>query len=84
MRPRGVLLPDDGHRYQSTVYDDDWLREQGVGLDGPPPEPVLVGHPSEAGPGWSWLQWGRRSYEEVVGRPRPASPALARATEAAV
>ena len=74
-----VLLPDDGHRYQSTVYDDDWLREQAVDLDGPTPQPVLVRHPSEAGPGWSWLPWCRRSYEEVVGRPRPASPALLRA-----
>lgn len=64
-----VLLPDDGHRYQSTIYDDDWLHAQGAWLDALPEQPTLARHPREAGPGWSWLPWGRRAYAEVMGAP---------------
>ncbi len=67
-----ALLPDDGHRYQSTVYDDDWLRAQGVSLTTLPKDPTRVEHPCEAGPAWSSLAWGRRRYEDVVGARVPA------------
>ena len=78
-----AMMPDDGYRYQSTVFDDDWLRAQGAYLTALPDGPVLVRHPSDAGPGWSWLPWGRRRYEEVLGAPFAASegemaPAAAR------
>lgn len=71
-----VLLPDEGYRYQSTIYDDEWLREQGVWLKRVPTEPVHVTHPLEAtemtnqmeGKGvWSHMNWKRRRYEEVLG-----------------
>lgn len=64
-----VLLPDEGYRYQETIYKDEWLRENGVWVAGLPDEPEMVGHPSEAaGARWSRMEWRRRSYEEVMSR----------------
>lgn len=61
-----AMLPDEGHRYQDTVYDDAWLRRQGLRLRRLPTRPEEVRHPTDAGPGWSWLRWGRRRYDEVA------------------
>ncbi|MEW6471913.1 MAG: cysteine synthase family protein [Actinomycetota bacterium] len=70
-----VLLPDEGHRYQDTVYDDAWLRRQGLRLRRLPSRPVEVDNPGDGGPEWSWLRWNRRRYEAVVpsGRPHGAA-----------
>ncbi len=64
-----VLLPDEGYRYQDTIYHDDWLRRNDLWLDQIPRSPKLVSHPLEAGPGWSQLNWKRRSYEHILGKP---------------
>ena len=79
-----ALLPDEGHRYSDTVYDDDWLRRQGLLVRGPrggrgmrrlPARPVEVGTPGDAGPEWSWLRWARRRYDQVPGvAPMPLMP----------
>ena len=66
-----ALLPDEGHRYQDTVYDDAWLGRQGLRLRRLPTRPEDVARPSDAGPGWSRMRWGRRRYEEVAGTARP-------------
>lgn len=77
-----VLLPDDGYRYQSTVYDDRWLRAEGFDLAGAAREPVdVVRAGAQEGRGCR-MRWGRRSYREAVGgeppgRPAPAAEALA-------
>jgi len=70
-----VLLPDEGHRYQDTVYDDAWLRRQGLRLRRLPSRPVEVDRPDDGGPEWSWLRWNRRRFEAIVpsGRPRGAA-----------
>ncbi|WP_433498365.1 pyridoxal-phosphate dependent enzyme [Sphaerimonospora sp. CA-214678] len=67
-----VLLPDEGYRYQETVYDDHWLA--GRGVDRPPPleEPVEVTDPARTIHRWSRFPWGRRSYSEVAD-PLPAT-----------
>lgn len=72
-----ALLPDEGHRYQDTVYDDAWLRRQGLRLHRLPGLPAEIDRPSEAGPEWSRMQWRRRRYDEVTGTapPRAAQPA---------
>ncbi|HEV7864913.1 MAG TPA: cysteine synthase family protein [Acidimicrobiia bacterium] len=70
-----VLLPDEGHRYQDTVYDDAWLRRQGLRLRRLPSRPTEVDAPDDGGPEWSWLRWNRRRLEAVVpsGHPRGAA-----------
>lgn len=61
-----VMLPDEGYRYQDTVYDDDWLRAAGH-LDQPEPmAPIEVADPRLPEGLWTSYQWGRRSYDEVI------------------
>jgi cysteine synthase A len=62
-----VLLPDEGYRYQATIYNDQWLHDQGILLTHLPSEPRLVAHPSEARRQWSRFEWGRRAYEQALG-----------------
>lgn len=64
-----VLFPDEGYRYQETVYNENWLRANDCCLSGLPDEPRTVEHPAAAGPGWSRFAWGRRSYEQALGGP---------------
>jgi cysteine synthase len=66
-----VMLPDEGYRYQDTVYDDQWLLANGH-LDGQlPVEPRPVADPTVPVGLWTSFEWGRRSYADVVA----ASPA---------
>lgn len=62
-----ALFPDEGYRYQETVYNDEWLRLNAAPPRGLTKEPRLVTHPSEAGPDWSHMYWGKRAYEEALG-----------------
>ncbi|MEU4794406.1 cysteine synthase family protein [Streptomyces sp. NPDC023327] len=62
-----VMLPDEGYRYQATVYDDAWLTEHGQRLAALPEEPVLIDDFADAGDGWTRLAWNRRRYEDVPG-----------------
>ena len=64
-----VTLPDEGYRYQDTVYDDAWLRANDAWLPKLPPRPHLVDHPLEAGDEWTCMRWNRRPYEQVLGSP---------------
>lgn len=72
-----ALLPDEGHRYADTVYNDTWLRQQGLRLRRLPARPTQVAQPSEAGPEWSCLPWNRRRYDEVPGVPIKHGPEAA-------
>lgn len=64
-----VLFPDEGYRYQDTVYSDAWLHAQGLWRSAPLVEPREVQHPGELGDGWARFAWNRRSYEQVTGHP---------------
>lgn len=56
-----VILPDEGYRYQTTVYDRDWLRAEGLMLGELPDKPALIRHPRDIGSGWSRMLWNRRA-----------------------
>jgi cysteine synthase len=61
-----VMMPDEGYRYQDTVYNDEWLRAAGH-LGAPvPDEPVEVGQPAEPGGAWTAFDWARRPFDEVM------------------
>ncbi|MER6171730.1 cysteine synthase family protein [Streptosporangium sp. NPDC001681] len=62
-----ALMPDEGHRYQSTVYDDRWLRRHGLTATEPLAGPVDIDHPGQVVPPWTHLRWGRRSRWQVTG-----------------
>jgi cysteine synthase A len=59
------LFPDDGYRYAETIYNDEYLWKDNLWLPDLPGAPREVVHPLDAGPDWSFLQWGRREYSEV-------------------
>ena len=63
-----VLMPDEGYRYQDTVYNDAWLHDNGVWCENRTPQPRWVENPLEAGPNWSYFDWQQRSYEQVMGQ----------------
>jgi cysteine synthase A len=70
-----VMLPDEGYRYQKTVYDDRWLADNGFAAMPVPAEPVEVSDPTLPANSWSWCRWRRQSYRDVVGRARPPQAA---------
>ncbi|HKV94716.1 MAG TPA: cysteine synthase family protein [Candidatus Angelobacter sp.] len=61
------IFPDDGHRYVDTIYNDEYLAQNNLNLSVLPTAPRQVESPLEAGPGWSWMEWGQRTYAEVAG-----------------
>jgi cysteine synthase len=58
-----IVLPDEGHRYNDTVYDDAWLATHGRE---PRPSPRTVSEPREADESWCRLSWRRRSLADVT------------------
>jgi cysteine synthase A len=64
-----VLFPDEGYRYQDTVYNDDWLKANNVLLSSQQMTkvPTLYDHPLSTGNTWARVNWQRRSYEQVMG-----------------
>jgi cysteine synthase len=61
-----VMLPDEGYRYQGTVYDDAWLRTAGHLGTQPPDDPVAVDRVGQPGGPWTTYDWGRRPIDEVI------------------
>lgn len=61
------VFPDDGSRYVNTIYDDQYLIKENLALDELPTRPIEVQHPLEAEGSWSFMQWRRKTYEQVVG-----------------
>jgi cysteine synthase A len=61
-----VMLPDDGYRYQDTVYNDDWLEAKGHKGFQNPQEPIVLDDPTKPTGDWMSYEWDRRSYAEVM------------------
>jgi cysteine synthase len=61
-----AFFPDEGYRYQDSVYDDGWLKDQGLWRDDLPDEPARVTHPRDVGGPWSRMDWGRRRLADLA------------------
>jgi cysteine synthase A len=64
-----VLLPDAGHRYEETVYDNSWLASTCPDLrlnDRLPDAPEVVAAPPRQGRHWQAMTWGRRDLGDVL------------------
>jgi cysteine synthase A len=61
-----AMLPDEGHRYQDTVYDNGWLAERGVDATAALAAPRMVSGPGEAGSDWCGMLWNRRSLGDML------------------
>ncbi|MBW6425754.1 cysteine synthase family protein [Rhizobium sp. XQZ8] len=62
-----ILMPDEGHRYADSAYDDDWLnskvpRWRSVCSD----RPVTITNPHADLAQWTRLEWGRRPRSDVI------------------
>ncbi|MBV9109326.1 MAG: cysteine synthase family protein, partial [Gemmatimonadetes bacterium] len=62
-----VILPDEGYRYENTVYDDEWLAPRGLMRDALPAGPVEWDAPRDGDDEWACFRWERRTYAEVMG-----------------
>ncbi|MCV9937332.1 PLP-dependent cysteine synthase family protein [Boseaceae bacterium BT-24-1] len=62
-----VIMPDEGHRYAETVFDDAWLASLSGWPWSPPSEPreLTIVEPGSEGD-WTWLKWARRSLDQIV------------------
>jgi S-sulfo-L-cysteine synthase (3-phospho-L-serine-dependent) len=67
-----VVFPDEGHRYETTVFDDGWLRENDL-VGSVPHAPVDVDAPEPA-EWWTRLVWGRRTHADVIGASESEAP----------
>jgi cysteine synthase A len=61
-----VMMPDEGYRYQDTVYDDCWLAAGGHLDFSLPGTPTVVDWPDTPGGDWTTYEWRRRSHDEVM------------------
>lgn len=63
-----VLFPDQGYRYQDTIYNDLWLEKNNLLNKHIEEAPGLVLTPIEAQKkgGWNRFLWNNRSYKEVT------------------
>jgi len=61
-----VMMPDEGYRYQDTVYNDEWLMAHGHLVGPPPAEPAPVDGPTRPAGPWTAYDWARRSYDQVM------------------
>lgn len=60
------ISPDSGHRYTHTVYNDGWIKKNNLNISQSFPTPFKVNHLVDAREHWSYFDWNRRSYKEVV------------------
>ncbi|MCT9000166.1 PLP-dependent cysteine synthase family protein [Chelativorans intermedius] len=66
-----VILPDEGHRYQHTVYDDGWLAALEGWPAAVPDEPETLARIEARGEGeWTRLVWHRKPLATMIGAER--------------
>jgi cysteine synthase len=70
------LAPDEGHRYMHTVYNNQWMTENGFEQIVPAEAPRRVTRPAQAQKPWSFIEWNRRTLTEITGRPHSAIPVM--------
>lgn len=62
------IAPDEGYRYLTTVYNNQWLENQDDYSKNITPSPLLVTNPLDAVAPWAYMKWDRKSYYQVMGR----------------
>ncbi len=61
-----VIMPDEGHRYADTVYDDAWLASLPGWPSASPSKPRLLSAVEPASEAdWARFAWARRSLDQV-------------------
>jgi cysteine synthase len=73
------LSPDGGERYQTGVWNPELPPSEVLSLNQIAAKPEEISHPHESKGHWCYIDWRKRTYEEVVGR--PPDPAFYRRLE---
>lgn len=60
------ISPDTGHRYVESVYNRDWITQNGFLKGNYPEKPTEVRNPKEAKQKWSYQEWNRRPLSAVL------------------
>ncbi len=60
-----ALFPDDGTRYQETIYNEAWLHSLPDWTGQLPNAPQTITRPDENLTGWARMDWARRSLAEI-------------------
>ncbi|BBH51842.1 pyridoxal-phosphate dependent enzyme [Fluviispira sanaruensis] len=60
------IAPDTGHRYLSSVYNNQYLKEMSFFNKEISSSPLKVMDPSEVNNKWTYLNWNRRTYKEIM------------------
>lgn len=61
------ISPDTGYRYQSTVYNNTWLKTNSIDLTNTFSQPFYASHLTAVKEPWAYFNWGLKSYSEVLG-----------------
>jgi len=64
-----VIFPDEGHRYATSIYDDEVLKNIGAWSEARPLGPALVSSPRGNLERWSYLLWNRKPLTEWLNEP---------------
>lgn len=62
-----TIFPDHGIRYLQTIFDPQWLGERQDELKRDWSNPVAVDSPTKVAKDWEYIQWQRRTYQQVMG-----------------
>lgn len=62
------ICPDEGYRYISTAYNEDWLKSQEFYNPEITQIPTQVETPLEATEPWAYIDWNNRTYSQVLGK----------------
>ncbi len=60
------ISPDSGYRYAATTYNDNWLKQNDIDLKQDFSYPHSVPTPKNALEPWSYLEWNRRTYNDLT------------------
>ncbi len=60
------ICADEGYRYLTTAFDDEWLSGHAPLTGESPSYPQLMSRPTDEVRHWGWMPWGRRSLAEIL------------------
>ncbi len=59
------ISPDSGYRYSATVYNNEWLKTNNIDQNKQFLQPYKITKLENAVEPWSYINWNRRTYNEV-------------------
>lgn len=61
-----MVFPDEGYRYQNTIYNNNWLKKEGLNNIDFISGPKLIINPKQATRGWFRIMWNLKTLTDMV------------------